>query len=66
MATGSNRETAKIYQFPVEKRLANDRKKIGRQELLPEQPSYADCAFGGAWYHEAALHDTDPLPQLRR
>jgi hypothetical protein len=64
MATRSHRETAKIYQFPVKGRTGVDRKAVEAKQLHDQVPdTYADCAFGGCWYHEAALHDVDALPQ---
>ncbi|MGA1804066.1 DUF2735 domain-containing protein [Rhizobium sp. HT1-10] len=53
-------ETAKIYQFPLTARTG---RKIGRQQatdalvvVLERQPArYADAAYGGGWYHDAAI-----------
>ena len=67
MATGFHRETATIYQFPVNGRDGADRKVTQAKQLVERQPpTYADCAFGGCWYHEEALHDGDALPTIKR
>ncbi len=64
MATITHGETAKIYQFPVKGRAGADRKgPESKLALDRKQVAYADCAFGGAWYHEAALLETDALPR---
>ena len=64
MATSSHRETAKIYQFPVKGRAGVDRNAAeAKRSNDRAQETYADCAFGGCWYHEAALHEVDVLPQ---
>ncbi|MEQ1697230.1 MAG: DUF2735 domain-containing protein [Hyphomicrobiaceae bacterium] len=66
MATSTHIETAKIYQFPLKGRAGADRQAAESKRLAERaKATYADCAFGGNWYHEAALHDVDVVPPRR-
>jgi len=63
MATTFHRESAKIYQFPA-KGTAQSGKRIERVKsvagLKPIQ--YAEASFGGSWYHEAAIRESERNP----
>jgi uncharacterized protein DUF2735 len=57
----SNRETAKIYEFPTRARATKsvhqeNRKRVA--DLGSMRVAYAEC--GSGWYHEAALQDAEP------
>jgi Protein of unknown function (DUF2735) len=66
MATSTHGETAKIYQFPVKGRAGADKQAAESKRARERtQVAYADCACGGNWYHEAALHEADTLPLPR-
>lgn len=62
MATTEHSETAKIYQFPVKGRAGLARKPVPSKQGT-DRSQFADCAFGGCWYHEEALHEADVVPQ---
>lgn len=46
-----NRETAKIYQFPVNAADRPNRTKVSNMEARPAM------AVGESWYHEAAVQE---------
>jgi len=63
MNAGLNRGSAKIYQFPVGGRSANDR---GRHEETgsatePASSRVSEVACSDAWYHEAAIQESKPI-----
>lgn len=67
MATSFERQTATVLQFPVGGRAGwQDRSASRIQQAVPAKtgPSaeFSDLAFGGAWYHEVALHEDDTKP----
>ncbi len=56
MSANSNRESAKIYQFPVGGRAG----RVGRSDEARAVEKFAasrvaEVARGGAWYHEEAV-----------
>lgn len=61
MTSISNRETAKIYQFPAGGRAAI---RSGRPLVKPIDELQAAAAskavVGGSWYHEEAIRDAEP------
>jgi Protein of unknown function (DUF2735) len=63
MNTGLNHGTAKIYQFPVGGRSANDRRRHeetrSAADLAPSRMSEVACS--DAWYHEAAIQESNPV-----
>jgi hypothetical protein len=63
MNTGLNHGSAKIYQFPVGGRSANDRRRYeetgGATEVASSRVSEVACS--DAWYHEAAIQESRPL-----
>ena len=64
MANSTHRQTAKIYQFPSRPELAKSRRRNAVAEQRAPVPNYADCASGGAWYHEEAIAQRDTSPKL--
>ncbi|ACA18912.1 hypothetical protein M446_4571 [Methylobacterium sp. 4-46] len=58
MKAGPQRETAKIYQFPLRNRAAPAARRP-QAEAGERATRYADAAFGAGWYHEAAIQDAD-------
>src|SRR5271170_57171 len=63
MATTFHRESAKIYQFPP-RGTAQANKRIDRVKAVVglKSTQYAEVALGGAWYHEAAIRDSERVP----
>ncbi|MGY2049888.1 DUF2735 domain-containing protein [Methylobacterium sp. JK268] len=59
MNTGTQRETAKIYQFPLRTRGGAPVRRPATEGGERSAPRFADAAFGGGWYHEAAIQDAD-------
>ncbi|MCC7250526.1 DUF2735 domain-containing protein [Hyphomicrobium sp.] len=62
MTTITNRETAKIYQFPPGGRAGV---RIGRMVVKPLDEMQAAAAtravIGGSWYHEEAIREADQV-----
>jgi Protein of unknown function (DUF2735) len=61
MTTEFNRETAKIYAFSKRPRATDGAKRnaaTATTEVMPVRLVTTAC--GEAWYHEAALIDTEP------
>jgi Protein of unknown function (DUF2735) len=63
MTMSFQRESAKIYQFPV-RGAAQANKRIAQVNTASGLKSiqYAEAAFGGSWYHEAAIRDSQRNP----
>ena len=58
MSEKIQRETAKIFQFPVERRAGGiSARQVGRG--LVERPVIATVDCGDGWYHDAAIQDAD-------
>jgi hypothetical protein len=69
MTTNFERQTATVLQFPVGGRAgwhATKASLIQPATTAKTGPSveFSDLAFGGAWYHEEALHDGEGKPGL--
>ena len=61
MTTEFNRETAKIYAFPKRPRATDTGRRETSTATIATMPvRVATTACGEAWYHEAALIDTEP------
>ncbi len=58
MNTGLNRETARIYQFPVGGRSGQRRAEPTNTADLAARVSEVVC--GSGWYHEAAIQESKP------
>ncbi|MGU3539400.1 DUF2735 domain-containing protein [Methylobacterium sp. A54F] len=59
MSSDFHRETAKIYQFPVRVRAGSGDRREALRPAAHAGSRGSDMAFGGAWYHEAAIQETD-------
>ena len=61
--TGTNQETAKIYQFPAGGRSATGGRRYddttNASDLASSRVSEVACS--DAWYHEAAIQEAKPL-----
>jgi hypothetical protein len=57
MANTTHIETAKIYQFPVTARASYRGQPMEATVMILERKSnrFADAAYGGSWYHDAAI-----------
>jgi Protein of unknown function (DUF2735) len=61
MNTNLNHGSAKIYQFPVGGRAAIGGRRPEEIKASAELASRgSEAAFGGAWYHEAAIQESKP------
>jgi len=63
MNTSLNRRSAKIYQFPVGGRSANDRRRYEetRSATDPATSRVSEVACSDAWYHEVAIQESKPV-----
>jgi len=52
MATSFQRESATVYEFPLRGRFAQANRQ---RDEAAEAASLPRIAFGGAWYHDAAM-----------
>lgn len=63
MNTSLNHGSAKIYQFPAGGRSALGGRRY--QETRPAadlaSPRVSEIAVGGAWYHDAAIQESEPV-----
>jgi uncharacterized protein DUF2735 len=59
MTTNSDRESAKIYQFPAPRRFAANQRDETKAAatLTPQQVVKAEV--GSGWYHEAAIEEAE-------
>ena len=56
MTSNHQRESARIYQFPVGGRAG----LAGRYETARQAaPRYNEIAVGGSWYHEEAIREAE-------
>ena len=55
MTEGTERRSARIYQFPLRGRVAVRRREEVKAELDAAAMRACDAASGGGWYHEAAI-----------
>jgi hypothetical protein len=62
MNTSFNHGSAKIYQFPAGGRAALGGRRNDETKLAVDQESsrVSAAAFGGGWYHEAAIQESEP------
>ena len=63
MNTSLNHGSAKIYQFPVGGRsgLSGPHHDETKTAADLASPRVSEVAVGGAWYHEAAIQETNPV-----
>ena len=59
MNANSERVSAKIYQFPLKGLRPNRDIQRARPDIPPAVADFSDAAFGGCWYHEEAIRDSD-------
>lgn len=57
MANTTHAESAKIYQFPIAARTSRHGQSFEATVMILERKSnsFADAAYGGSWYHDAAI-----------
>lgn len=61
MATAIEHRTAEIIQFPVGGlRAFRERTDRAASKAPIDTTRLSDLAFGGAWYHEEAIHGPTP------
>jgi hypothetical protein len=54
------RPTAKIYQFPLQAREPQERRKLAQQAVVAQYLIISpDVVPTGAWYHDAAIKEDD-------
>jgi len=60
MNTSLNHGSAKIYQFPPGGRAALGGRRHDETKSAADQgsPRVSEAAFGGSWYHEAAIQES--------
>ena len=63
MNTNLNHGSAKIYQFPAGGRSALGGRRYQEAKPVTDLPSsrVSEVAVSGAWYHDAAIQDTQPV-----
>jgi hypothetical protein len=60
MAEQAERQSAKIYQFPVSARATARLTSHAASSRAAELPArLARVEFGSGWYHDAAIHDAE-------
>jgi hypothetical protein len=59
MANTTHIETAAIYQFPLNVRTGRRSQPVEATIMVLERKSnrFADAAYGGSWYHDAAIEE---------
>ncbi len=55
MSETTQRETAKIYQFPVKARAPKAGQQAGTRKGVELPAGMATVEFGSGWYHDAAV-----------
>jgi hypothetical protein len=63
MTTSLNHGSARIYQFPSGGRAALTGRRYDETKTANDLASsrISEVAVGGAWYHEAAIQDANPV-----
>ncbi len=65
MSTNFGRESAKIYPFPARGVASGDaRRPKSKSVVETKSVQYPEVSFGGCWYHEAAIRETDRTPKI--
>ena len=63
MTPTSQRESAKIYQFPIRTRPAvGDHRDARPARPLPSCRAMPAPSFGSGWYHDSAIRRTSAAP----
>jgi hypothetical protein len=62
MNNSLNQGSARIYQFPAGGRAALGGRKQEDSKTAADQglSRVSEAAFGGGWYHEAAIQESEP------
>ena len=63
MNTSLNHGSARIYQFPTGGRAALGGRRYEEAKAATDLASSraSEVAVGGAWYHDAAIQDSNPV-----
>ena len=56
----SQRESAKIYQFPAGGRGSKSTGRGPQAKIKELSAQYAVTDYGSGWYHDAAVRDAEP------
>jgi Protein of unknown function (DUF2735) len=56
----TNSETAKIYAFPLKRRVAGAHAQSAVRGGGGSKNSYPVAEFGSGWYHDAAIKEASP------
>ena len=59
MTANSDRESAKIYQFPVRGRFAASVQRDEKPTANLTSQQVVKAAAGSGWYHEAAIEEAE-------
>ena len=59
MATNSDRESARIYQFPARGRFAANQRGDTKPIATGTSRQVVKAAVGSGWYHEAAIQEAE-------
>ena len=59
MTTNSDRESARIYQFPARGRFAANVQRDEKPAASLTSPQVVKAAVGSGWYHEAAIEEAE-------
>jgi hypothetical protein len=59
MTGNFQRQTAKIYKFPIMARTVPGTRREPDDSAFDLSNRFSDAAFGGSWYHEAAIKDAE-------
>jgi len=58
MDTTAHRITAKIYQFPLQPRLAAAQRLRNAEVIAEAMPQHVCNALDNCWYHDEAVRDS--------
>jgi hypothetical protein len=59
MTTNSDRESAKIYQFPARGRFSANQRDEAKPTATLTSQQVVKAAVGSGWYHEAAIEEAE-------
>jgi hypothetical protein len=59
MTANSDRESAKIYQFPARGRFAANKSSETKGAATPTSQHVVKVAVGSGWYHDAAIQEEE-------
>jgi hypothetical protein len=61
MTAKSQRESAKIYEFPRGGRAGLEAERAAWRQAQEPQPTVANIVFGSGWYHDEAVREALPI-----